>query len=293
MTFQPDSKNLRNLFSNEQNYFLLSLISQKDSSTNDKISWKNIVNIFNSQFPNSRKTTKAIQMHYNNVLNPNLNRTPISGSEEDSLIHYLHEYGNKFRNIAKLMNRTENSVKNHFNAYLTKILPPKEIQKIKIIGLIDEDEKLQHFNTIKNCGSNQDIHEASEFSQILTNDQSQKNEQQQENQICPSCPTISSVKINQITPPKRNVTQIRIFKKSQKLEPFLIPKNKSESDASQLQNGNENLSSPITSPDFVDDLHIKASQRSSPMITLSSLDDYELQRNRWFSHSKPSGFWEN
>jgi hypothetical protein len=153
MSLQQNKKLVRNYFSSEQNQFLLYLVSHLNRNYDEKQQWKNIAQAFNSQFPTSTKNIKLIKTHYDNVLNPYLNRTPVSGLEEQVLTRYLLEYGCQFRKIGKLMNRTENSVKNHFNLHLMKSLSHEKIQQIKRNndnrGKKKNIELLIHFNTIK------------------------------------------------------------------------------------------------------------------------------------------------
>jgi hypothetical protein len=146
--------NQRSAFSKEQDRFIVHLISQFQPSFHDQLFWKKISEAFNQRFPISRRSGTSIRNHYNNVLNPNLNREDLSKMEEQILIQYISQYGCSFKKISKLMNRTENSVKNYYYRYLKKILNAEGIHTMNQM-LIQQKDKISAIRpSIQSCKEN-------------------------------------------------------------------------------------------------------------------------------------------
>jgi hypothetical protein len=122
-----DPKDQRNPFSKEQDRFISYLMSHFQYSSHDQLFWKKISETFNQQFPNSRRSGRTIKNHYNNVIIQNLRRGQFCQIEEQIFIQYLHKYGCTFKKISKLMDRTENSLKNYYYRNLQKVLSKEEI----------------------------------------------------------------------------------------------------------------------------------------------------------------------
>ena len=77
---------------------------------------------------------------WNNHLNPNINKEPLSPEEEKIVFDSQRQFGNKWANIAKLLpRRTDNIVKNYFYSALRK-----EIRHIlrKLYGENNEPEEV-------------------------------------------------------------------------------------------------------------------------------------------------------
>lgn len=203
----------RCIFSPEQNNFLTYLVIQLSLIKSSKFKWKKIAEHFNLMFPNNHRAAKYLKNHYNNVLNPQLLRNPISGTEREIALRYFHQYGCQYRKIAGFMGRTENSVKNYFNKELLKTLPPEEIEYFRKITQEDKNQKTEK------------VPQTEKIHQVPINKTSQITEQKQILPTCQSIPTIV--------------------------------------------------------------------QKTISIHPISSLDDYESQRNRWFSLEKSCGFWED
>jgi hypothetical protein len=144
-------------FTNEQDQFILSLLVDSDPKLPEKQKWKVIGNIFREQFPKSMKKGKEIKAHYDNSLNPNLNRGPFTNEENQLLLQYLYSFGTQFRRIVMLLKRPENMIKNHFFHHIKKNLSDEEIGKIKKISEekpFTNNEEIQLLHCLFTFGAN-------------------------------------------------------------------------------------------------------------------------------------------
>jgi hypothetical protein len=153
--FSKDCKFVkRRGFLKDENTFLTEIVPSLSHLKDDSIKWKCISNQFHLLFPSSDRKIKESKSHYYEKLDPTLNRSPIS-EEENRMIEYLNQYGRKVRQIARLMNRTENAVKNHVNLFLSSKFEKKEIEYRKKIREVTSP-KLQCKDLGEELGSNND-----------------------------------------------------------------------------------------------------------------------------------------
>jgi hypothetical protein len=137
-----DDKKQRITFSKDEDETLKILFDTYNNFSNENKKWRKIWDEFCLKFPNIIRKPKDLKDHFNNKLNAKLNRSPLNKDEEEILIAYLKCYGFKFRQIAQMMNRTENSVKNHFNTKLKKKLDPD------ILHCINESKRKSHLSAL-------------------------------------------------------------------------------------------------------------------------------------------------
>ena len=73
------------------------------------------------------RNRKQIRERWNNVLNPEINKSPFSEKEKDRIRELVSVYGKKWTQIVKELKngRRENSVKNYYNSYLLAQLNAK------------------------------------------------------------------------------------------------------------------------------------------------------------------------
>jgi hypothetical protein len=65
-------------------------------------------------FPDSTRTVRQLKEKYNNKIKPDMNHDRITQEEENQLLQYVKQYGQKWRKIGSMMNRTENCVRNYY-----------------------------------------------------------------------------------------------------------------------------------------------------------------------------------
>jgi hypothetical protein len=132
-------------FRSDENDYLRELAESYKYIESQIEKWKIIENGFNQRFPNSKRTLKELKDHYYNCVDLNLNRSCLSLKEEEIFLKYLHQYGFRFRIIANIMKRTENSIKNYYNRILKKKFNQNEINQIKSLT----SQKIENFEETK------------------------------------------------------------------------------------------------------------------------------------------------
>jgi hypothetical protein len=121
---------------------LKDLVFNSDPNLLEKEKWNQITTIFNSQFLNSKANVKRLKARYNNSLNSILKRDPLSKEEEKFVLEEVKKVGPKFRKIAKMMLRTENSVKNCYYERIKSNLSPQDLETIHNLNA-DKFKQLQ------------------------------------------------------------------------------------------------------------------------------------------------------
>ena len=98
-----------------------SLILQECMETTPKMSWVEIYKLIPGRIG------KQIRERWNNVLNPEINKSKFSEKEKHLIKELVNIYGKKWTLIAKELKngRTDNHVKNYYNSYLLKQLNAK------------------------------------------------------------------------------------------------------------------------------------------------------------------------
>jgi hypothetical protein len=132
-------------YSKEETLWLSLHVPQYQHILNQKTMWKTIAIEHNKLFLHQRKS-KDLKRHYNNCIDSNLKKTPITFEEEKELSRLIEEHGVHFRLIGKLMGRTENSVKNYFNKYMKNSSTNSFTQK-DLEYLFDQSNGNTHLNT--------------------------------------------------------------------------------------------------------------------------------------------------
>ncbi|CAI2385149.1 unnamed protein product [Moneuplotes crassus] len=85
--------------------------------------WATIAKILSEKYHITGKTGKQIRERWNNHLNPDINKEPISIHEGAKIFKYHNEYGNKWAEIVtQLPGRTDNTIKNYFYATVRRHL---------------------------------------------------------------------------------------------------------------------------------------------------------------------------
>ncbi len=94
--------------------------------------WQEIAKCINSSLPFSKRQGKQCRERWINFLDPSINKNPWTEDEDLVLLMKQQKKGKKWAEIAKEMEgRTENQVKNRFNALIKKIREEKtyDLQK--------------------------------------------------------------------------------------------------------------------------------------------------------------------
>jgi hypothetical protein len=124
----------RSSFTFEEDVVLIELVKQFSDVSNEIQKWKKITIFFNSKFQESKRKGKHLRYHYDNTLNPSLKRAKFTEKENEDFLFLFTLHGKQFRKIARVMNRTENSVKNHFHNHI-------ELKR-KALPKLDNEDKI-------------------------------------------------------------------------------------------------------------------------------------------------------
>eukprot|EP00826_Nyctotherus_ovalis_P060489 TRINITY_DN8494_c0_g3_i4.p1 TRINITY_DN8494_c0_g3~~TRINITY_DN8494_c0_g3_i4.p1 ORF type:complete len:258 (-),score=36.74 TRINITY_DN8494_c0_g3_i4:197-970(-) len=101
--------------------------------------WTVIADEFNKVSTGRIRTRKQCRDHWLNFLNPDVNKSKITPTDELHLICYWQQLGNKWVEIAKFMGRSENWVKNNWKKIFRREgLSPHEDTSEHIPGLIEK-----------------------------------------------------------------------------------------------------------------------------------------------------------
>lgn len=108
----------RQLWSEDQDEAIIKLVSAHGTKK-----WAIIAKHLEQEYGIKGRTGKQIRERWNNHLNPDIKKDPISTEEGVKIFEAHFKYGNKWAEITKLIpGRTDNSVKNYFYATVRRHL---------------------------------------------------------------------------------------------------------------------------------------------------------------------------
>lgn len=133
-----------------------------------------LVDLVDQFGPNFRKiseffpdrVTKQIREHWLNQLNPNINKSQLSDTEINYILEFQEKFGNKWAEIARILNRRPNQIKNYWYSTKRKLefedypekrqkISPNKFQKLVQIGhqlhhleLKDHDNYLDNLDNV-------------------------------------------------------------------------------------------------------------------------------------------------
>jgi hypothetical protein len=150
-------------FTQEEDQFILSFLTNSGENLDEKKKkWKVLAKIFKDQFPGSNKKGKALHAHFNNSLNPKLNRGHFTNEEDHILLQYIEKFGTQYRKIAMLMERPENMIKNRFIHHIQKNPSDEKIKKIKNMSKDAKKKKISEEKKINKISEEEKINKISE-----------------------------------------------------------------------------------------------------------------------------------
>jgi hypothetical protein len=257
-------KNQRSSFPKEQDQFIAFLISQFQPSFHGKLFWRKISEAFNQKFPNSRRSGSIIRNHYDNIINPNLNRGNLSQMEKQIFIQYLYKYGCSFQKISRLMNRTLNSLKNYYYRNLQKVLKEEEIIYITQISS-------QHKN--KNP-------------KIKKSFQSYKNDFDQSDQENKEFRALKAFEMTHFGSSCPNLPFDNDQKKTFGLKKSDLTEFSFEPDNSLYIVKNQQIEGEKPIFDRIDIFHPKPRPSGNEINISTQMKNYEIQRHEWYSQKE-------
>lgn len=116
-------------WSEEEDKLLLDIMKGKNCILTKQ--WTEVaLRLFEGNVSKVSRTAKQVRERWANYINPGLIRSEWTEEEDERLLTLVDKKGKRWSEIGRILSRTENNVKNHYNSLLTTRVP-KSVQWLK------------------------------------------------------------------------------------------------------------------------------------------------------------------